>query len=103
MDIWDKNKRSECMSKIRSKNTKPELVLRKALFAKGFRSSVARRLPAKPAGQADGGPGGARRQRRGDAPGDFRPFFFVSDSKHDGTFPEKPLGDGRHGTFCRGT
>jgi DNA mismatch endonuclease (patch repair protein) len=40
MDIWDKNKRSECMSKIRSKDTKPELVLRKALFARGFRYRV---------------------------------------------------------------
>ena len=49
MDIWDKNKRSECMSKIRSKNTKPELVLRKALFAKGFRYRVnVPNLPGKP-------------------------------------------------------
>lgn len=49
MDIWDKNKRSECMSKIRSKNTKPELVLRKALFARGFRYRVnVPNLPGKP-------------------------------------------------------
>jgi len=40
MDIWNKDKRSECMSKIRSKNTKPELALRKALFARGFRYRV---------------------------------------------------------------
>jgi DNA mismatch endonuclease (patch repair protein) len=40
MDIWSKEKRSECMSKIRSKNTKPELALRKALFARGFRYRV---------------------------------------------------------------
>jgi DNA mismatch endonuclease (patch repair protein) len=37
MDIWDKEKRSEVMSKIRSKDTKPELTLRKALFARSFR------------------------------------------------------------------
>ena len=40
MDIWNKEKRSECMSRIRSKNTKPELALRKALFARGFRYRV---------------------------------------------------------------
>jgi DNA mismatch endonuclease (patch repair protein) len=49
MDIWNKEKRSECMSKIRSKNTKPELTLRKALFARGFRYRVNdKRLPGKP-------------------------------------------------------
>lgn len=37
------------MSKIRSKNTKPELALRKALFARGFRYRVNdKRLPGKP-------------------------------------------------------
>ena len=49
MDIWSKDKRSACMSKIRSKDTKPELALRKALFAKGFRYRVNdRKLPGKP-------------------------------------------------------
>ncbi|MBP1644835.1 MAG: vsr [Bacteroidetes bacterium] len=49
MDIWSKEKRSECMSKIPSKNTKPELILRKALFSRGFRYRVNdRRLPGKP-------------------------------------------------------
>ena len=49
MDIWDKNKRSEVMSKIRSKDTKPELALRKALFARGFRYRVnVQNLPGKP-------------------------------------------------------
>lgn len=49
MDIWDKKKRSEVMSKIRSKDTKPELALRKALFAKGFRYRVNdKRLQGKP-------------------------------------------------------
>ena len=37
------------MSKIRSKNTKPEMVLRKALFARGFRYRVNdTKLPGKP-------------------------------------------------------
>ena len=49
MDIWNREKRSECMSKIRSKDTKPELTLRKALFARGFRYRVNdRHLPGKP-------------------------------------------------------
>jgi DNA mismatch endonuclease (patch repair protein) len=49
VDIWNKEKRSEVMSKIRSKNTKPELVLRKALFARGFRYRVNdTKLPGKP-------------------------------------------------------
>lgn len=49
MDIWDKKKRSEVMSKIRSKNTKPELTLRKALFAKGYRYRINyKKLPGKP-------------------------------------------------------
>lgn len=49
MDIWNKEKRSECMSKIQSKDTKPELALRKALFAKGFRYRVNdKRLQGKP-------------------------------------------------------
>ncbi|MBB3703082.1 very short patch repair endonuclease [Alloprevotella rava] len=37
------------MSRIRSKNTKPELALRKALFARGFRYRVNdKKLPGKP-------------------------------------------------------
>ncbi len=37
------------MSKIRSKDTKPEIALRKALFARGFRYRVNdRKLPGKP-------------------------------------------------------
>ncbi|OAV67429.1 Very short patch repair protein [Bacteroidales bacterium Barb6XT] len=49
MDIWDKEKRSEVMSKIRSRDTKPEMTLRKALFAKGFRYRVNdKKLPGKP-------------------------------------------------------
>ena len=49
MDIWDKKKRSEVMSKIRSKNTKPEIALRKALFARGYRYRTNyQKLPGKP-------------------------------------------------------
>ncbi|KAA6322534.1 Very short patch repair protein [termite gut metagenome] len=37
------------MSKIRSKNTKPEMALRKALFARGYRYRVNyKKLPGKP-------------------------------------------------------
>lgn len=36
-DVFDTTKRSEIMSNIRSKDTKPEILLRKALFARGFR------------------------------------------------------------------
>jgi len=36
-DIFSKEKRSEIMSKVRSKNTKPEEIVRKYLFSKGFR------------------------------------------------------------------
>jgi DNA mismatch endonuclease (patch repair protein) len=37
VDIVQKSKRSIMMSGIRSKNTKPELLVRKALFAHGYR------------------------------------------------------------------
>ena len=41
--------RSENMRRIRSKNTKPELSLRRALFAKGLRYRIhAKNLPGKP-------------------------------------------------------
>lgn len=49
MDIWSKKKRSEVMSKIRSKDTKPELMLRKFLFSKGLRYRVNyKSLPGTP-------------------------------------------------------
>lgn len=48
-DIWSKEKRSEVMSKIRSKNTKPEIMLRKVLFALGYRYRIHNKvLPGKP-------------------------------------------------------
>lgn len=49
MDIWSKQKRSEVMSKIRGKDTKPEMILRSQLFRKGFRFRVHQKdLPGKP-------------------------------------------------------
>ena len=49
MDIWSKHKRSQVMSKIRGKNTKPEMILRSLLFKKGFRFRVHQKnLPGKP-------------------------------------------------------
>lgn len=48
MDIFTPQERSAVMSKIRGKNTKPEIVLRKALFAKGFRYRLHGNLPGKP-------------------------------------------------------
>jgi DNA mismatch endonuclease (patch repair protein) len=40
MDNWDKSKRSLEMSRMPYKGTKPEIILRKALFAKGFRYRI---------------------------------------------------------------
>ena len=37
MDIWDRNKRSAVMSKIKSKDTKPELIVRRYLYSRGYR------------------------------------------------------------------
>lgn len=49
MDIWSKQKRSEVMSRIRGKHTKPEMILRSELFRKGFRFRVHQKdLPGKP-------------------------------------------------------
>jgi DNA mismatch endonuclease (patch repair protein) len=49
MDFITKEKRSKIMSSIKAKDTKPELHLRKSLFAQGFRYRVNyRKLPGKP-------------------------------------------------------
>ena len=49
MDIWSKQKRSEVMSRIRGKNTKPEMLLRSQLFRQGLRFRVHQKdLPGKP-------------------------------------------------------
>ncbi|PVD53596.1 very short patch repair endonuclease [Terrimonas sp.] len=48
-DVHSKAVRSYNMSKIRSKNTRPELVVRKYLFAQGFRYRLhSKTLPGKP-------------------------------------------------------
>lgn len=49
MDILSAEQRSLTMSRIRSKNTKPELIVRRYLFANGFRYRVnVSTLPGKP-------------------------------------------------------
>ena len=48
-DIFSKQKRSEIMSKITGKDTKPEILVRKFLFANGFRyRKNVKTLPGKP-------------------------------------------------------
>ena len=48
-DILSRKKRSALMARIGSKNTKPEMILRKALFAAGFRYRLHDpSLPGKP-------------------------------------------------------
>lgn len=37
MDIWEKKKRSAVMSKIRCNDTKPEMIVRRYLFRRGYR------------------------------------------------------------------
>jgi len=49
MDTMDKAKRHEVMAAIRSKNTRPELIVRKYLFSRGFRYRLFhKRLPGHP-------------------------------------------------------
>lgn len=49
IDIFSKDKHSDIMSKISNKNTKPEILVRKHLFAKGFRFRINdKRFPGKP-------------------------------------------------------
>ena len=49
MDIVDKETRSRMMSGIRGKDTKPEIAIRKALHARGYRYRINRRsLPGSP-------------------------------------------------------
>lgn len=48
-DIISSERRSKNMSAIRSKNTKPEIYLRKLLFAKGYRYRIAEKsVPGHP-------------------------------------------------------
>lgn len=49
MDIWDKKKRSAVMAKIRSRDTKPELIVRRYLFSRGYRyRKNVKELPGTP-------------------------------------------------------
>jgi DNA mismatch endonuclease (patch repair protein) len=48
-DVHDKATRSYNMSRIRNKDTKPEMLVRKFLFANGFRYRINdKKLPGKP-------------------------------------------------------
>ncbi len=40
--------RSRCMSRIRGRDTHPELLVRKALWRRGFRFRLKNRLPGRP-------------------------------------------------------
>jgi DNA mismatch endonuclease (patch repair protein) len=49
MDTFSKAKRSEIMAKVSGKDTKPEILVRKFLFSKGFRfRKNVKELPGKP-------------------------------------------------------
>jgi DNA mismatch endonuclease (patch repair protein) len=49
VDVHDQKTRSYNMSQIKGKNTKPEIMVRKFLFAKGFRFKLhSKKLPGKP-------------------------------------------------------
>lgn len=49
MDIYSKPKRSNIMARISDKDTKPEILVRKYLFQKGFRyRKNVKDLPGKP-------------------------------------------------------
>ena len=48
-DVLSKEQRRMCMSHIKNKNTKPEILVRRFLFANGFRFRLYRKdLPGKP-------------------------------------------------------
>ncbi|MDE5573041.1 MAG: very short patch repair endonuclease [Muribaculaceae bacterium] len=48
-DVLTKEQRHRCMSNVKSKNTKPEIMVRKFLFSNGYRYRVNRKdLPGKP-------------------------------------------------------
>ena len=49
VDVLTKEQRRKCMSNIRSKNTRPEILVRKYLFSQGIRFRVnVKRLPGTP-------------------------------------------------------
>ena len=47
-DVMTTEQRSRCMSRIKGRDTKPELQLRKALWAKGLRYRTNYKLPGRP-------------------------------------------------------
>lgn len=47
-DVLSPSQRSYCMSRIQANNTRPELVLRKALWAHGFRYRLKNKFPGRP-------------------------------------------------------
>lgn len=48
-DTLTNEQRHHCMSQIRSKNTKPEVLVRKELFRRGYRYRInVSKLPGKP-------------------------------------------------------
>lgn len=48
-DVMNPEQRSRCMAAIKSKNTKPEIIVRKFLFSRGLRYRINnRRLPGSP-------------------------------------------------------
>jgi len=49
LDNFTKEQRSRCMSRIKSKDTKPEIIVRKTLYKLGFRYGLYKEdLPGKP-------------------------------------------------------
>ena len=47
-DVLNPTQRSYCMSRIKGKDTEPELILRKALWANGLRYRLKNKLPGRP-------------------------------------------------------
>lgn len=48
MDVLNPRQRSHCMSQIRGRDTKPEVILRKALWAAGLRYRLHHKVTGKP-------------------------------------------------------
>lgn len=49
MDVMTKQQRHDCMARIKGKNTKPELIVRRFLWSHGLRYRINySRLPGKP-------------------------------------------------------
>jgi DNA mismatch endonuclease (patch repair protein) len=48
MDVLTPRQRSHCMSRIRGKNTKPEMTLRRALWSAGLRYRLHHGVPGRP-------------------------------------------------------